>query len=203
MKPVSDLDVFGCPLDGISLIEASAGTGKTWNICALVLRLLLERGLELQRILVVTFTTAATAELRERIRERIVDTLAQLRGDDRTAPDAFVQQLLHSLRDKVDASVQRQRLELALACFDEAAIFTIHGFCQRALADTPFDAHMPLQLEAIADDGELLQQAANDFWRRHRPIILKHKRRATASSKPAAISKRLRSRFPRSPMTFV
>ena len=74
------LDVFDCPLAGTRLIEASAGTGKTWNICGLYLRLLLERALEVQQILVVTFTNAATAELRERIRARIVETLARLRG---------------------------------------------------------------------------------------------------------------------------
>jgi exodeoxyribonuclease V beta subunit len=79
------LAVFECPLEGIRQIEASAGTGKTWNICGLYLRLLLEKRLEVQRILVVTFTNAATAELRERIRQRIVDTLAWLQAghDDR------------------------------------------------------------------------------------------------------------------------
>mgnify|MGYP003380604217 CR=1 FL=1 len=74
MSGIPDLDVFRCDLDGINLIEASAGTGKTWNICGLYLRLLLERGLDVQQILVVTFTNAATAELRERIRTRIVET---------------------------------------------------------------------------------------------------------------------------------
>ena len=74
------LDVFACPLEGANLIEASAGTGKTWAICGLYLRLVLERGLEVPQILVVTFTNAATAELRERIRERMVQVLARLQG---------------------------------------------------------------------------------------------------------------------------
>ena len=78
VKVPSEFDVFHCGLDGINLIEASAGTGKTWNICGLYLRLLLERDLEVQEILVVTFTNAATAELRERVRSRIVETLAWL-----------------------------------------------------------------------------------------------------------------------------
>ena len=89
------LDVFDCPLEGIRQIEASAGTGKTWNICGLYLRLLLEGRLEVQRILVVTFTNAATAELRERIRQRIVDTLAWLRaeqeGETPASGDEFVE----------------------------------------------------------------------------------------------------------------
>ena len=67
MSAAPELDVFSCPLDGIRLVEASAGTGKTWNICGLYLRLLLERELDVREILVVTFTNAATAELHERI----------------------------------------------------------------------------------------------------------------------------------------
>ncbi len=165
---VSELDVFSCPLDGISLIEASAGTGKTWNICGLYLRLLLERRLEVQGILVVTFTKAATAELRERIRQRIVDTLAFLHGGASAAGDPFVPRLVGTLRSarRLDDAEMVTRLELALATFDEAAIFTIHGFCQRALSDTPFTAQMPMAMELLQDDSELVQEAANDFWRR-------------------------------------
>jgi len=164
----SELDVFACPLDGVSLIEASAGTGKTWNICGLYLRLLLERRLEVQRILVVTFTNAATAELRDRIRQRIVDTLALVRGRAGSAGDPFVPRLVDTLRSAqgIEDGEMITRLELALATFDEAAIFTIHGFCQRALSDTPFTAQMPLAMELLEDDSELVQEAANDFWRR-------------------------------------
>ena len=78
MSVASPLDVFRVPLGGVQLIEASAGTGKTYAICGLVLRLLLERRFTVQQILVVTFTNAATAELRERLRQRLVDTLAGL-----------------------------------------------------------------------------------------------------------------------------
>src|SRR5215471_2207056 len=165
------LDVFTCPLAGVRRIEASAGTGKTWNICGLYLRLLLERGLDVQHILVVTFTNAATAELRERIRQRIVETLAFVRpgrGSPPEAGDPFVGQLVGTLRTAhgLDDDTLATRLELALATFDEAAIFTIHGFCQRALADTPFTAQMPLALELARDDARFVQEAATDVWRR-------------------------------------
>ena len=168
MRNTTELDVFACRLDGISLIEASAGTGKTWNICGLYLRLLLERALEVQRILVVTFTNAATAELRERIRQRIVDTLQFLNGHVGADADPFVPRLVEMLRTTHAIADQTlvERLELALATFDEAAIFTIHGFCQRALADAPFTAHMPLQMELLQDDSDLVREAASDFWRR-------------------------------------
>jgi exodeoxyribonuclease V beta subunit len=166
------LDVFACPLEGIRQIEASAGTGKTLNICGLYLRLLLEKRLEVQRILVVTFTNAATAELRERIRQRIVDTLAWLRaeqaGETPAAGDEFVERLVRGARERhgLDSADMIARLALAQATFDEASIFTIHGFCQRALADTPFTAQMPLQMELVQNDADWVAEAANDFWRR-------------------------------------
>lgn len=162
------LDVFTCPLDGVRLIEASAGTGKTWNICGLVLRLLLEQGRDVQQLLVVTFTTAATAELRDRIRQRIVDTRAFLRGAAAPTGDPFVPDLVRTLRERagLDDTTMLQRLDRALHGFDEASIFTIHGFCQRALSDAPFSAQVPLTLELVPDDSLLLQEIVHDFWRR-------------------------------------
>jgi exodeoxyribonuclease V beta subunit len=169
LKAPVELDVFRCGLDGINLIEASAGTGKTWNICGLYLRLLLERELEVQQILVVTFTNAATAELRARIRTRLVETLAFLRSGAAPKGDPFVQDLVATLeaRGSQDRAALAARIDVALQTFDEAAIFTIHGFCQRALADTPFAAALPMALELVQDDADLLAEAVQDFWRRH------------------------------------
>ncbi|GCL60944.1 exodeoxyribonuclease V subunit beta [Pseudaquabacterium pictum] len=162
------LDVFGVPLGGVRLIEASAGTGKTWAICGLYLRLLLERHCTVQQILVVTFTNAATAELRERLRQRLVDTLAGLEAPATTGADPFVPRLLASLQAQgAEPADLAARLRAALLSFDEAAIFTIHGFCQRALADTPLAAQMPLVQDLLADDSALLAEAVHDFWRRH------------------------------------
>lgn len=160
------LDVFHCPPHGSQLIEASAGTGKTWNICGLYLRLLLERQFTVQQILVVTFTNAATAELRERIRGRLAETLAALRGEPLPPGDPFVPQLLQALAERgLAADTLRALADEALQGFDEAAIFTIHGFCQRALADAPFASGLPLHTELLADDGELVAQVVQDFWR--------------------------------------
>jgi exodeoxyribonuclease V beta subunit len=161
-------DVFGCPLQGTRLIEASAGTGKTWTLCGLYLRLVLERALPVSDILVVTFTNAATAELRERIRTRIAETLARLRGQGPQQPDAFIDTLLQQLREQHGQRDEDMvlRLDLALQSFDEASILTIHGFCQRALAEAPFSTGMPLQQTLLADDSELRMQVVHDFWRR-------------------------------------
>ena len=161
-------DVYGCELRGTRLVEASAGTGKTWALCGLYLRLLLEQQRPVQSILVVTFTNAATAELRERIRARIAETLARLRGAAPAGADPLVDKLLQGLRQQpaLADDTMVQRLELALHSFDEASIFTIHGFCQRALADMPFAAGQPMALSLLADDTELKLQVAQDFWRR-------------------------------------
>ena len=168
MSDFSDLNPLQCPLDGLNLIEASAGTGKTWNISGLYLRLLVERELSVSQILVVTFTKAATAELRDRIRKRIVEMIDALSGGRENSGDAFVADLMAHLEGQGRNESQiLARLKLARESFDEAAIFTIHGFCQRALGDAPFSAGQPFQLEAVEDDSEGLEQVVQDFWRRY------------------------------------
>jgi len=161
------LDVFRCDLAGMSLIEASAGTGKTWNICALYMRLLLQRHLDVAQILVVTFTNAATAELRERIRRRIAETLDHLKGAPADDSDEFVRQLLNAQSaSQADSADMQHRLEQALQRFDEASIFTIHGYCERALRDTPLGAGMPMSMELVTEESALSAEVAGDFWRR-------------------------------------
>ncbi len=161
------LDVFRCDLSGMSLIEASAGTGKTWNICVLYLRMLLQRRLDVSQILVVTFTNAATAELRDRIRHRLEETLAHLKGEPVQADHDFAAQLLKSLPDDQGDGVDRKHLlGQALQRFDEAAIFTIHGYCERALRDTPLGAGMPMSMELVTEASTLAAEVAGDFWRR-------------------------------------
>jgi exodeoxyribonuclease V beta subunit len=165
---ITPLDVRTCPLTGSALIEASAGTGKTWAICALYLRLLVEERLTVQQILVVTFTNAATAELRGRIRSRIAEALGRVRGQSASDHDGFVEALLERSRTTLglpDHDLEHW-LDSALQSFDEASIFTIHGFCKRALDDSPFVTGMPLSLEQISDDQDLLLEVARDFWRR-------------------------------------
>ncbi len=129
-------DPLRLPLQGERLIEASAGTGKTFTIAALYLRLLLGLGgsaafprpLTVEELLVVTFTEAATAELRGRIRSNIHELrIACLRE---TTDNPLYERLLEEIDDKAQAA---QWLLLAERQMDEAAVFTIHGFCQRML----------------------------------------------------------------------
>ncbi len=168
MNSRKEFDVFACPLQGRVLVEASAGTGKTWNIGGLYLRLLLEKQLEVKQILVVTFTRAATGELRDRIRNRIEKALSYLNGVDTLADDAFLLELIErQLEAGVTETELQNRLQLAFESFDSAAIFTIHSFCQRALATTAFSSGQAFSVRAETDDSDMVLEAVQDFWRRH------------------------------------
>jgi exodeoxyribonuclease V beta subunit len=153
-------DVEQVALGGTQLVEASAGTGKTYAISTLVVRLLLEREWTIDRILVVTFTEAATAELKDRVRRRIREALALV---NRGAPaDTDLARLVARVRPEV----ARERLERALTQFDRAAIFTIHGFCQRALQENAFASRVAFEVELVRDPRPLIEEIVLDFWAR-------------------------------------
>ena len=154
------------PLKGTRLIEASAGTGKTYTIANLYLRHILA-GRQPREILVVTFTNAATEELRGRIRRRLFEALQVLAHSQQTS-DEFLQQLsqIWSKLDSEDRQLQLRHLQLALRSMDEAAIFTIHGFCQRALSEYALNSGQAFESTLLSDDSELWNAALKDWWRR-------------------------------------
>lgn len=160
MLTLPSLEPSHVALEGIHLIEASAGTGKTYTIASLVLRLILERGLTVDQILIVTFTKAATDELRERIRQRLLDGRSAFEQGQSDEP--VFAELLCAVPDYAQA---QQRLTFALQSFDEAAIFTIHGFCQRVLSESAFETGWLFDAEITPDDGDIRQQIIDDFWR--------------------------------------
>lgn len=147
---------------GISLLEASAGTGKTYTISGIVARLVAVEGLAISEVLVVTFTEAATRELRERIRRRLQAIDRELCADTTTDP------VTRALRASgLPLATVQQRLRLAVTAFDEAAISTIHGFCQQVLHDNAFEGDMPFDVEVLTDPSGLYIDLAHDFWRRN------------------------------------
>lgn len=158
------LDIYTLPLQGHTLIEASAGTGKTWTISGLYTRLLLDEQLDLNvdALLVVTFTQAATAELRDRIRQRLADVLDSFRQGK--GLDEFCQQILN--RYQGDPALAMRKLTRAVAGFDDAAIFTIHSFCQQLLAEAAFESGADFGLELLTDTSELQRELVEDFWRK-------------------------------------
>ena len=161
MKP---LNLATINITGLNLIEASAGTGKTWTIAALYILLLLEKELRPEQILVVTYTKAATAELRERIRRRIATTLDLYSSDRGAAVGDDLEHLLMTIRPQ-NGERARQLLTRALYSFDDAAIFTIHGFCQRALIENTFESGSLFGSDMIRDQSTIVKQVCDDFWR--------------------------------------
>ena len=148
------------PLAGFNLIDASAGTGKTYTICSLVLRLLLEKELTIEQILVVTYTEAATEDLRDRIRQKLRHALLAVTSGQ--SDDVFLQEYLSCIDDYKTAE---KRFSDALRSFDEAAIFTIHGFCQRMLIENSFESNALFDTELVADASYLIREIIEDFWR--------------------------------------
>jgi exodeoxyribonuclease V beta subunit len=137
-------DVDRIELSGKNLVEASAGTGKTYAVATLFRRLVVERGFDVSSILVVTFTEAATTELRERVRGELVKRSSGV-GDGATASE-------------------RERLRRALENIDEAPISTIHGFCQRVLGDYALKSGVSFGAELVPDLEDLYDDVLYDFW---------------------------------------
>jgi exodeoxyribonuclease V beta subunit len=222
MKMVQGIGMFDplqMPLSGVHSIAASAGTGKTFTITTLYLRLLLEGGCSTDQILVTTFTEAATSELRDRLRGRLKEALqllrsdaacsveedddattrhsrgggnpvrtdnaelgSRLRGNDElaNAKDDADPQLVKLLEqggawDEDSAPRVVERIEDALLSFDQAPVFTIHGFCSRVLQELVFESGTRFNVELVASLDDQIQEGIDDFvarsWTAENSII--------------------------------
>ncbi|WP_340102600.1 exodeoxyribonuclease V subunit beta [Rhodohalobacter sp. 8-1] len=144
------------------LIEASAGTGKTYTIVGIYIRLLIEKNLPVDQILTVTFTKKATAELRERVLERLRACLMVLEiGGLPKDSDDFLSEILSRYKNDVSAI---KKLRDAIQNFDDSQVFTIHGFCQKILQEEALVAGTPFDMSVNPSDN-LYETAAEDFWR--------------------------------------
>ncbi len=157
-------DPLATSLDGTNLIEASAGTGKTYAIATLFVRLMLERDLGADQILVVTFTEAAAAELRDRVRSRL--RAAHHAYRDAEGADPVLAAMVRQRQAQGHGERDRERLSLSLRSFDEAPISTIHGFCNRVLHDSAFESGVAFDTELVIDDEPIVDQVLRDFWAR-------------------------------------
>ncbi|HRL78319.1 MAG TPA: exodeoxyribonuclease V subunit beta [Candidatus Accumulibacter phosphatis] len=174
--PRQVLDPLRLPFSGMRLIEASAGTGKTFTIAALYLRLVLGHGggdgglrpLTPAEILVVSFTEAATEELRDRIRRRLATAAAGFRVDPETAAEDGSDELLQALRAEYPPaqwSGCARKLQLAAEAMDDAAVSTIHGWCNRMLRQHAFASNSLFVQTLEGDQQELFAEAVRDYWR--------------------------------------
>ncbi|WP_070989908.1 UvrD-helicase domain-containing protein [Halofilum ochraceum] len=164
---IESFDPATMPLDGIRLIEASAGTGKTFSLAGLYLRLIVEKQLDVREILVMTFTRAATQELRERLRARLAmatRVAAEAPRADRTdAAEDFAERVIANA--DADRATVAARLRDAATRVDQATITTIHGFAQRAAGENAFESALPFDRGEQVEDAEIQREAAADYWR--------------------------------------
>ncbi len=162
---------------GMTLLQASAGTGKTFTIAALTTRYVAEGILPIDRLLVITFTRMATGELRERVRERLVrafDGLVDiLAGQGGHRDDELVQLLARGPSDEVEA--RRDRLGKAIADFDAATIETTHGFCLQVLYGLGTAGDVDREVTLVEDVSDLMEEVVDDLFLRrfaHKPNAL-------------------------------
>ncbi|MDT8425837.1 MAG: exodeoxyribonuclease V subunit beta [Methyloprofundus sp.] len=167
MQNEQNFNPISTPLSqSINLLEASAGTGKTYAIAMLALRFVVEQNLNIEQILIVTFTRAATKELKERVRARLVEAKQFFSGQG-TNIDAnialWAEQLIAT--DEISVETAITRLNNALLSIDQAGIFTIHGFCQRLLKEHALESGQMFDVELSDEVATVRQQMADDFWR--------------------------------------
>lgn len=211
------LNISTFPVLGQSLIEASAGTGKTFTIASLYSRLLLghQTGLPPQgcdRILVVTFTNAATEELRGRIRDRVrqnLEDLLRIQAGGQAQDATFGQWVADCLHTNdyrfAEIAGLADWFRLNLAQMDNAAVFTIHGFCQRMLRQFAFDSGVMFSAELVLDSASYLRQACEDVWRNGQYPLQRQQVAClqTWFPTPAALQERIRGWLSRSGLTFI
>lgn len=168
-------DLISCPLSGTHCISAGAGTGKTYAISHLYLRLLLENSYPIESLLVVTFTEAATAELKERIRTLIKNALEVLQNIQH---DDEVTTIVQGHAKKHSIEKTEELLTIALHSFDEAIICTIHSFCRQILRNNAFESNMRFDTELIIDIQPQILETVQDFWRKSfhtaSPYLISH-----------------------------
>jgi exodeoxyribonuclease V beta subunit len=147
----------------VTLLEASAGTGKTYALARIFLRLVAERDVEVGKILTVTFTTAATEELRDRVRSLLVEAYETLIEP----PKQNEEPVFHRLRNLDDVPVEEciRRIRLAITCFDEAIISTIHGFCHRVLSENSFETQSLFESELNKASRDMVKEGVEEYWR--------------------------------------
>ena len=162
MTETKKFDLLTSPLENTNLIEASAGTGKTYTIAGLFIRLIVEKRFAVDEILVVTFTEAATEELRGRIRSSLRKTVEAF--STKQTEDKFIAALIKKYSSIAGAA---QLLKDAIRDFDQAAIFTIHGFCKRMLDENAFESGSLFDTELVTEQDSIKKEIVQDFWRKN------------------------------------
>lgn len=158
MKEQKIFEVETIGLEGSKLIEASAGTGKTYSVALLVLRLLLEKDIPVNKILMVTFTKSAAAELESRIRKFVRQAEKFVNGGE------IKESKIREAVGKPDEE-KRTRLRKAVRSLDNLSVMTIHSFCQKTINEFTFETNQSFNFEIVKDDTFLFEELVNSFRR--------------------------------------
>lgn len=150
-------------INGAFLIEASAGTGKTYSLTRIVLRLLMETDIKINQVLMVTFTKAAAGELKARLRNLLLEVKEAIAEPDNVN---FADELLYELYQQWDADTVRQRVDDAIEGLDDCCVSTIHSFCQKMLKEHRFSGQKSGNYELADDADDILTRVVDDFLRK-------------------------------------
>lgn len=161
---MAPFDIRGPLPTGTTLLEASAGTGKTWTIGALVTRYVAEAGVPLEQLLVVTFGRAASQELREQVRRQLVEAEQALAGTLAAPPTEVIEQLLDC--PPAERQLRHRRVTQALADFDAATIATIHQFCSLVLESLGVAGDTDARARLVEDLDDMLVEVVDDLYLR-------------------------------------
>lgn len=160
-RQFKSFDATTVVLKGSNLIEASAGTGKTYSIAVLVLRMVIEKKIPIQNILMVTFTKAAVAELEERVRKFMRLAYKAAKGEQ--ISDKTISEIIKN----ADSEDVLKTLERAILFLDETSILTIHSFCQQTLNQFAFETHQLFDVNLLPDAQNIMTDEVNKFWRKY------------------------------------
>lgn len=158
-----NFDALTVDLEGVNLVEASAGTGKTYSVALLVLRLIVEKNIPIEKILMVTFTNAAVAEMATRIRKFI--RLALDRANGKQIKEATISAYIDHILEGEDSVNLTRKLNNALVALDEASIQTIHSFCQDSLNAFAFETGQAYGLKLQEDLSDIASRFVEEYWR--------------------------------------
>jgi exodeoxyribonuclease V beta subunit len=162
-----EINLFDAKLTGTHLIEANAGTGKTYTITALFVRMIVEEKLPLEEILVVTFTKAAVSDLKSKIYEKLLnirDGFIAIKKGEEPPSDYFTSEYISRRQESSEEDLRY--IKQAIRDFDQCSVFTIHGFCQRLLTENAFSGKIPYDTELTGRIEDILRRPIQDFWRK-------------------------------------
>ncbi len=160
MCTIQEFDAKTVDLAGKNLIEASAGTGKTYSIAILVLRLIIEKRIPLEKILMVTFTKPAVAELESRIRKFVRQAYKYSLNIE------IENQTIREVVDRSGKESSKNELIKAVQSLDQLSVMTIHSYCERSLMQYPFETAQSFDFEIATDISDIRDLVVDDYWRK-------------------------------------